>query len=521
MSAKRSSLLAALGIAAFAGSASAENLIMGVAYDPQTIDPHIRFFTGSNQAFQHVFETLIFRNKDLELEPALAGSWKLIDDKTWEIKLRSGVKWHDGSPFTADDVLFNVQRSPNVPGAIASSGRFLVQNGKQWKKIDDLTLHVTTQKAYPVMPRDLSVTQLVQKKAADGATSADFESGKAAIGTGPYRFGEYLRGEQMTFKANPTWWQAKPKWDNVTFKIIASNPTRVAALLSGSVDVIDNLPPEDVEVLKKNSRVAVHTAATNRLIYLLPDVNKDFTPKITANDGSEIRNPLRDWRVRKAISKAINRDAIVERVMASVAVPGSQFMAPGHSGNNPDIKVEAYDPDGAKKLLTEAGYPQGFKLTLNASDVAINGLKIGEAIVQMLNRVGIKAELEAVPSQTYWTKMRAGEMSIGVTSWISSNGESGDPLLQAFHTWWPSDQLGGVNMMQYSNRRLDEMIDKYAFEMDPAKRIKMIHDAYTIATGDVAYVPLHWEMGLYASRPDINYVVRRDQYTLAENASKK
>lgn len=516
------SVLGSLLALAIAGPAVAEDLMVGVFYDPQTIDPHVRAISGSNQAFQHVYDTLIFRNKDLELEPALAESWRALDDKTWEVKLRKTAKWHDGSPFTADDVLFTVERSPNPPGAVSSTGRFLVQNGKQWKKIDDMTLHVTTPKPYPVMPRDLSVTHVISKKHAGTATTADFDSGKAAIGTGPYTFSEYVRGDRMTFKANAGWWGGKPKWDNVTLKVISSNPTRVAALVSGSVDLIDNVSPEDLENLKKNPKIAVHTATTNRLVLLWVDVGKDYSPMVKAADGTEVRNPLRDWRVRKAISKAVNRDAVVDRLMIGAAEKASQFKAPGHSGHNPDLKPEAYDPDGAKKLLAEAGYPNGFKLQISASDiVSINALKIAEGVAQMLNRIGITAELDVIPGQAYWGRMRNGEYSLALGSWISSNGEAGDPLVNALHTFWPTDQRGVANFFWYSNRRLDEVIDKFIFEMDPQKRIKLIHDGYAIATNDGAYIPIHWEMGLYASRADLVYEVRRDQQTLAEATTKK
>ena len=519
----RASLASILGSMAVATAVHADELTIGTLNDPLTLDPHIQFITYSNQQFQHIYDVLIFRNHDLELEPALAESWKPIDDKTWEVKLRKDVKWHDGSPFTADDVLFTVERSPNPPGAVSSMGRFLVQNGKQWKKIDDHTLQISTPKPYPNMPRDLSVTHMISKRAAQGASTADFDSGKAAIGTGPYKFVEYVRGDRVVLKANPDWFRGKPKWDNVTLKVISSNPTRIAALVSGAVDVIDAVSPEDLDSLKKNPRVAVHSTTTNRVVLLWVDAGKDVTPKIKAVDGKDLfPNPLRDWRVRKAISKAIDRKAMVERVMEGTAEPASQFKAPGHSGHNPALKPEGFDPEGAKKLLAEAGYPNGFKLQLNASDiVSINALKVAEAVVQMLNRVGIQAELETIPGQAYWGRMRTGEYSLALGSWMSSNGAPGDPLLNALHTFWPADNMGVANFFWYSNRRLDEAIGGFVNEMDPNAYVQKIHAAYDIATRDLPYIPIHWEVGVYASKPDIVYEVRRDLYTLAESASKK
>ena len=519
----RTVLAGAATAALLSGGAMADDLVIGVMFKPNTIDPHIHFISGSHQAFHHIWETLIRQDPKHNLKPSLATSWKFLDDTTWEIKLREGVKFHDGSPFTADDVLANVERAQTpLPGNVSSSLRLLIQGGKEWKKIDDFTLQITTPEPYPQVPRDISVTHLFSDENGKDAVTADYETGKAAIGTGPYQYVEYLRGEHVKYKANPNWWRGKPKWDNVTLKIIESNPARVAALLSGSVDMIDNVPPQDVPKLENNADINFFPGAPGRLIYFRVDVSKDITPMIKANDGSELwPNPMLQYKVRKAISMAIDRETIVERVMKNMAAPASQFMAPGWDGHNSDLKPEPYDPEGAKKLLAEAGYPDGFQFTIHSSRGRyINDAQIVEAVGQMLNRVGIKTKVEIVPPETYFQRARDGQFTMPLGSWLSSTGEGSAALFHGLYPFNSVERIGMANWGWYSNRRYAEVVNKFKTEMDADKRLKMMQDAYAIATNHVGYIPLHWERGAYATRKGLKYTVRNDQMTLAEMAEK-
>ncbi|MBU2532020.1 MAG: ABC transporter substrate-binding protein, partial [Alphaproteobacteria bacterium] len=373
--------------------AKAKDLTIALASEPTSIDPHFHNLTPNNSLAMHFFDALVIFDEKQKVTPGLATSWKPIDDLTWEFKLRRDVKWHDGSPFTADDVVFTLQRAGNVPNSPSSFGTYT--KGKTAVKVDDHTVHIKTEKPYPLMVTDLTTIGIVSKKNGEGATTQDYNSGKAAIGTGPYKFVEYVPGDRIVMKSNPDYWGTKQKWDTVTMKPIKSGPSRVAALLAGDVDVIEGVPTADIARLKKEPNLQLSSGISNRVIYLHLDHQRDDSPYVKAADGGPIKNPLKDVRVRTAISKAINRDAIVERVMEGVAIPAGQLLPDGFFGVSPNLKPVAYDLEGAKKLLADAGYPDGFQLTVHGpNDRYINDAKIAEAIGQMLTRLGLKMKVE-------------------------------------------------------------------------------------------------------------------------------
>ena len=343
-------LLGAVAAVLLAGTVGAADLRVGLKLEPSSIDPHYHNLGPNNSAARHIFDRLVHTNDKQQLGPGLAVSWKPLSDTVWEFKLRQGVKFHDGSPFTADDVLFTFERAPNVEASPSSFA--LYTKGKTLKKIDDLTIHITTERPYPLMPNDLSTINIISKKHGEGAKTADYNSGKAAIGTGPYKFVEWVPGDRLVLEKNPDYWGKKAAFDHVVIKPINSDPTRVAALLAGDVDMIDLVPTADIAHLKTNPEVVLSQGVSNRVIYLHLDHDRDDSPFVTGTGG---KNPLKDLRVRKAISKAINRPAIVEKVMEGIAIPAGQLLPEGFFGVSPNLKVEAYDPEGAKKLLAEAG----------------------------------------------------------------------------------------------------------------------------------------------------------------------
>jgi peptide/nickel transport system substrate-binding protein len=318
--------------------------------------------------------------------------------------LRRGVKFHDGTPFTADDVLFTFERAPNVEASPSSFA--LYTKGKTLKKIDDYTVHFITEKPYPLMPNDVSNIYIISKKHGQGAKTGDYNSGSATIGTGPYKFNEWVPGDRLILDKNPAYWGKQAQFDRVVFKPIKENPARVAALLAGDVDMIDLVPTADIARLKNNSDVVLSQGVSNRVIYLHMDQYRDESPFVREAGG---KNPLMDQRVRKAISKAINRPAIVERVMEDVAIPAGQLLPEGFFGVSPRLKPESYNPEAAKKLLAEAGYPNGFGLTLHGpNDRYINDAKICQAIGQMMARIGIKAEVETMSKSVFFSKASRG-----------------------------------------------------------------------------------------------------------------
>jgi peptide/nickel transport system substrate-binding protein len=349
---KRIVTLAAAAIVFAGASASAQTVKVGLFAEPSAMDPHYHNLGPNNAFSSNVYEALILQDENQKLMPGLAVSWKPINDTTWEFKLRQGVKFHDGSEFNADDVIFTYERAPNVPNSPSSFGTYL--KGKSFKKIDDFTVHAITEKPYPLMPVDLSQIVIISNEVGKDVTTSQFNSGEAAIGTGQYKFVEWKPGDTILIERNDNYWGGKPAFEKVEVKPIKSNPSRVAALLAGDVDFIDNVPTADIERLKGDSNIVLSSGISNRVIYLHMDRFRDDSPYITGTNG---KNPLNDLRVRKAISKAINREAIVARVMEGVAIPAGQLLPPGFFGTSDKVKPEPYDPEGAKKLLAEAGSP--------------------------------------------------------------------------------------------------------------------------------------------------------------------
>jgi peptide/nickel transport system substrate-binding protein len=358
------SILAGLSLNPLDVQAQANTLMIGLSTPVTTLDPHFHNLSPNNAMARHVFETLIATDSAQRHVPALAESWRALSDTEWEIKLRRGVRFHDGSEFTAADVLATLARVPKVPNSPAAFTVF-VRPIVEATAVDSHTLRLRTAAPHPLLPSDLSAVLMLPKSVAESARTEDFNSGKAMIGTGPFRFAEYVAGDRVVLSRNDGYWGQKTGWDRVTFKMITSAPARVAALLAGDVQMIENVPTADIPKLKRDARVELSSAVSNRLIYLHMDsARATNSPFVTTVDGKPMEpNPLRDPRVRRALSMMIDRKAIADRIMEGQAVPAGQLLADQFFGTSRNLKPDAYDPAAAKKLLAEAGYPNGFGLT--------------------------------------------------------------------------------------------------------------------------------------------------------------
>jgi peptide/nickel transport system substrate-binding protein len=514
------------GLALFAANGSAQELRIGLSAEPSAMDPHYHNLSPNNSILSHVFERLIEPDETQRLLPGLAESWKVIDETVWEFKLRKGVTWHDGSPFTADDVVFTFQRAPNVPNSPSSFAAAV--KGKTVKKIDDHTVHISAGAVAPTLPNDLSGLLIVSKKHGESARTEDYNSGKAAIGTGPYKLAKFTPGDRIEFERYDGYWGAKPKWTKLTFRPIGAAPARVAALLAGDVDLIEDTPTADIERLKKDPKIELSQRVSNRLVYFFIDHAKDVTPFAKAKDGSEIKNPFKDKRVRQAMTKAINRDAIVSRVMEGVAIPAGQFLPEGYFGISDKLKPVAYDPEGAKKLLAEAGFPNGFKLTLHTPNGRyINDVKIAEAVAQMLTRVGVETSLEALQPAVFFTRASQGgpnntpEFSFILVGWATPTGENSGSLVPLVNTFDRAKGTGTANRGRYSNPEVDRLSAEALKINDDGKRTALLAKATEIAIEDVALIPSHYQLNTWASRKGLKYKARSDEYTLATYASEQ
>ena len=506
-------------------AASAQELRVGLGAEPTAMDPHYHNLSPNNSLLTHIFESLVDQDERQRLQPGLAESWKAINDTTWEFKLHKNVKFHDGTPFTADDVIFSFERAPNVEGSPSSFG--IYAKGKTLTKVDDHTVHIKTAAPYPLMPNDVSQIFIVSRKHGQGAKTPDYNSGKAAIGTGPYKFVEYTPGNRIVVQRNDQYWGEKPIWQRVVFRGIKSNPSRVAALLAGDVDLIEQVPAVDMARLKKEPKVAIAQVVSNRIIYLHLDHWRDDSPYVKSKDGGQIKNPLRDPRVRTAISKAIDRDAIVKRVMEGEAIKAGQLLPEGFFGVSKKLKPVAYDPNGAKKLLAEAGLPNGFRMTIHSpNDRYPNDGKIAEAVGQMLSRIGIDTQVVTMTQSVFFSEASTGSPEKGpkfsfiLVGWGSGTGEASSPLKSLLATFDREKGMGASNRGRYSNPQVDKLINDALATVDDTKRADLLARATEVAIEDVGIIPLHYQVNTWAMRRGFAYKPRTDEYTLAMGVTK-
>ncbi|MBK9116370.1 MAG: ABC transporter substrate-binding protein [Betaproteobacteria bacterium] len=509
------SLCAAFAAVCAALPAYAANLVIGLGTDVTSTDPHYHNLTPNNNVASHLYGYLVERNEKSQPQPSLATEWKAIDPTTWEFKLRKGVKFHDGSDFTAADVVASIERVPKVPNSPSPFTAYTKQI-QRIEVVDPHTIRFRTATPYPLMPSDMSQVAIINKQFAS-ATTEDFNSGKAAIGTGPYKLVRFAKGDRLELARNDAWWGGRTQWEKVTLRILTQDAARVAALLAGDVQVIEAVPTADVAKLKADRRLAIYRSVSDRLMYVHMDSDRSVTPTVTGKDGKPLdRNPLKDARVRKALSKMINRPAIVERVMEGEAVPAGQVVPDFLFGATKNLKVEAFDPEGAKKLLVEAGYPDGFEVTLHATNNRyVNDAKIAQAIAQMWTRGGIPTKVVAMPSATFFPQATELKFSVLQAGWSTGTGESSSSLKALLMTFNKDRGFGTANRGRYSNTKVDALTEDALQTVDDVKREAYLQRAAELAIGDTGLIPLHFQISLWATRDGITYTPRVDEQTLA------
>lgn len=511
-------LAAATALAAL--PALAQDLTIGRANEPQSIDPQFSR-TGNNQMTAlHVYDRLVLTDANVRMMPGLAESWENVDDSTWLVHLRQGVTFHDGSAFTAEDVVYSLERAPNVPNSPASF-EASVADIDTMEIVDDHTIKFTTKVPSPLFVENIGTIYIVSKAATEGMSNEDFNSGKAAIGTGPYKFVSWSPGDKLELVRNDDYWGDQAAYENVTMRFIANDAARVAALLSGAVDLIDVVPPADLPGLRSNADIKVYDTPTVRLIYLALN-QADDAPGLTDAAGNPLAgNPYQDPKVRKAISMMIDRQAIIDRLLYGAGEAASQIVPTGVFGFNPDVAVPAYDPEAAKALLAEAGYPDGFGVSIYGSnDRFSQDAELTQVLGQFLARGGLTVNsVETLPYSVF--SKDAGKNAYGafIFSYGNSTGEASRGLLSAIHTKDADKDLGSLNRFNYSNTVFDEKVETASQLFDPAAREAGLQEAAAIAFGeDSAIVPLYFQALSWASKASVDFEPRRDERTLAMGA---
>jgi peptide/nickel transport system substrate-binding protein len=497
--------------------ANARDISIGLQAAITSMDPHYHNVGPNNGMLRHVFEALVKQDENQKLVPGLATSWKTLDDNTWEFKLRKNVRWHDGSLFTAEDVAFSLKRVPNVPNSPSSFATF-TKPIVDVKIMDPHTIVFKTASPHVLLPSDLSAVLIVSKQHGEKGTTEDYNSGKATIGTGAYKFVEYIANQRVVLKANYGYWGGEEPWEKITFKMLTNPAARVAALLSGDVEMIETVPTADIAKLSSDKKFSLTDKVSNRVIYVHLNQHQDKEPVFLADKSGKPldKNPLKDARVRKALSMAINRDAIVSRVMEGKAVPASQLLADNFFGTSKKLKPTKFDAEGAKKLLAEAGYPNGFAMTIHGpNNRYINDAAIAQTLAQFYSRIGIDVKVDTMPSSVYFTRATKLEFSYMLLGWGTESGEQGSALRSLLATYDTAKGMGVTNRGRYSNPAFDKALGEALVTMDEKKREGMIQRAAEMVMEDVGLIPLHYEVSTWATTKALKYTPRTDQYTLA------
>ncbi len=501
--------LAAIGLFATSFVASAVTLRIANQGDALSLDPHSLNESLQLTVLNNVYEPLVTRGRDYKLAPALATDWKQTAPTVWRFNLRKGVKFHDGTPFTADDVVFTVERARDA----GSDMKSYVGIVKEVKKIDDHTLDFVTNSPFPILPELFTGLLVMSKKwCEDNQATKPVDRRKGienaasfrANGTGPFRARERQPNVRSTFSRNGSYWdKIDSNVDEVIFTPVGNDSTRVAALLSGEVDIMEPVPVQDVERLKGNANLKIWQGPELRIVFLGMDQKRDEL-QFSNIKG---KNPFKDKRVRQAFFQAIDEDAIVKNIMRGAAVQSAVMFPPQVKGYAPEFaKRLPYDPEASKKLLTEAGYPQGFEVKLNCpNDRYVNDAAICQAVAANLARVGVKINLEAETKGTYFPKILRRDTSFYMLGWTSSTVDAHNVLYPIMSS--PGDGgRGQFNLGAYSNARVDELTAAVGSETDDKKRNALIHEAIKIHQDDIGHIPLHQQALNWGAKKNIELV---------------
>jgi peptide/nickel transport system substrate-binding protein len=501
--------------------ASGQTLRYANQGDLKSLDPYTLNESTTHAHLGHVYEGLIARDKDLKLVPGLAERWETPEPTRWRFYLRKGVKFHNGNAFTADDVVFSADRvratGSNLTTRIAKDAKVV--------KIDDHTVDFILTSPNPILNSQWDTWYIMDKEWAEAnnataptpqaATTPSFAS-LNANGTGPFTIESHQPGVKTVFKANPNWWR-KPEHNlkEIVFTPISSDATRVAALLSGEVDVIEPVPLQDIARVDSSPNAQVLKGPEIRTIFLSMDQVRDELLYSSVKG----KNPFKDVRVREAIFKAVDVELIKARVMRGMSTPSALMIAPQLFKLSGEFTRPKLDPDGAKKLLAEAGYPDGFEVTMDCpNDRYVNDAAICQAVVGMLARIGVKVNLLAQPKQQYFAKvLKAGgyQTSFYLLGWTPGTSDAHNVLYDIMGCRDdPKVARGEANLGGYCNKKLDELADKILVESDTAKRDQMIKQAFEIQQKDFGYIPLHQQALAWGVSKKVKLVQRADNQVL-------
>jgi peptide/nickel transport system substrate-binding protein len=501
--------LTATALALACGLSNAVTLRVADVGDVQSMDPHSLNETLQLSFTGNIYEGLVGRGKDMALVPSLATKWTQTAPTVWRFELRKGVKFHDGTPFTADDVVFSFKRGQSD----GSDMKGYTSPIKEVRKVSDHAVDIETNAPFPILPDTLTSIYMMSKKwcednkaerPVDRRKGVENTASFKANGTGPYRLKERQPSTRTVIVRNFNYWdKVDGNVDEVVFTPIGNDATRVAAMLSGEIDVMEPVPLQDVDRVKAGGNFTVLQGPELRTIFLGMDQKRDEL--LFSNVKG--KNPFKDKRVRQAFYQAIDIEAIKSRVMRNAATPTAEMIGPGVRGFQPDMnKRLPYDVEASKKLLAEAGYPSGFEVGMNCpNDRYVNDAAICQAVAANLARVGVKVNLQAETKNTYFPKILRRDTSFYLLGWTPSTTDAHDAMYNLMAS--PTDKgQGQFNLGSYSNPKFDELTAKVQSETDLTKRNEEIREAFKIHQDDVGHIPLHQQALAWAMKKNVTLV---------------
>jgi len=511
--------LAAAALFAFAAPAVAQELRVGVRAGPEAIDPAYMALGNHAAAVKNMFDTLVWVDENLQVQPGLAVSWRPLDGSTWEFKLREGVTFHDGSPFTAADVKFSIERVPVAAGPDGGLTLY-TRTIAGVDVVDARTIRIRTHGSHAALPQDMTRMFIVSSRIPRDARTAEFNSGQAAIGTGPFRFVSWTPRGDLVVERVAGHWRGDAPWSRVTLVEISNDAARVAALLSGRVDFVNYVPVSDITRLKRDRNIAVFQGESIYTFILYPDMREDMSVPamrmITDKQGNTLpRNPFLDPRVREALSLAIDRRGIVQSVFEGYATPAAQLMPNYMFGADPNPPPLPYDPARARALLAEAGYPNGFRFPLYCSSDRLPGDGATcQALGQLFARIGLEVQVNAQPRTIFFPARTRGDYPITMAGWGTLTGEAGYTLSGFVHCKRPGGRLGPFNASHYCNEELDKLIAEALGTLDEEKRRALFQRAQAMAVADRGQIPIVTLPTVWAGRANLTWTPRADEDTL-------
>ena len=501
--------LSAAGVVASAQTVRIANQGDALSMDPHSLNESLQLSVTGN-----VYEPLVGRNKDLSLTPMLATSWKQTSPTVWRFELRKGVQFHDGTPFTADDVVFSLART-QVEGSDMKS---YTNDFKEVRKIDSHTVEIETKTPFPILPDVLSLVYIMSKKwcetnqatvPVDRRKGVENTASFKANGTGPFRVRERQPNVRTVFTRNGSYWgKIEGNVTEVVFTPIGNDATRVAALLSGEVDVMEPVPVQDIDRVNSSANTRAITGPELRTIFLGMDQKRDEL----LYSNVKGKNPFKDKRVRQAFYQAIDIEGIKKTVMRGASNPSAQLVGPGINGFQPEMKRLPYDVEAAKKLMAEAGYPNGFEVSMNCpNDRYVNDGRICQTVAANLSRINVKINLQAETKGTYFPKVLRRDTSFYMLGWTPATYDAHN-VMNAIMRCVDDKGAGQFNLGAYCNPKVDELTLKVQAETDKDKRNAYIKEAFDLHAADVGHIPLHQQALAWGVNKKVKLVQLADNF---------